>query len=52
MSIKYQSVMAGLVPAISLRGSLYCHPKRDHRVTALTRRPGDDKAELGAIVLH
>src|ERR1700760_3326045 len=34
--------MAGLVPTISLREALY-PPKRDHRDSALARRPGDDR---------
>ncbi len=35
-------VMAGLVPAISLRDALtQCPPKRDHRV-----KPGDDSSLL------
>jgi hypothetical protein len=37
MKLTHSLVMAGLVPAISLRAVRHCEPKRDHR-----DKPGDD----------
>jgi hypothetical protein len=39
--------MAGLVPAIPFILAQSCHSNRDHRITTLTRLPGDDASSDG-----